>query len=558
MDPSSDRGLHLASTDVSEWIFTPYSELATMTRRSAWQLREAGVTAGDVVAVARSAGPEFVADFFGALLIGATPAPVAPPVALGEENRYLKKARQVFVSAGARVVTGTETVGRRLRPIADELSVRILTDTTAATPLSDAGPQTPEIALIQHSSGSTTAPKGVRIPFRSLQASVTAMRHWLELETTDSFSTWLPMHHDMGLVGTLLLPLDSGLDIWMMRPEQFVQSPARWVRSFSPGQGTVTATPNLGLAHVVRRMRPADLEGLDLTGWRTAVVGAERIDHDVIRSFTDLLSPCGLRPDVLVPAYGMAEATLAITGRRAGSPMRSVTVDPSSLTMGGAVRVTTDEAVGTTLVSCGEPLDGMSVQLRGEAGEALGDDTLGEIEVSGVSIAAGYTGGTGGSAITADGTLTTGDAGFRHDGELYVVGRLGDSIKQFGRWFFAEDIEQRAAAVSPYPTRTVALVGGLQGRNTAVVLMEREPSPASAQRIGAAVMRHLNDIRVLVLGVPVGTIMRTTSGKPMRRAMWRRLVDDDIETRVWWDSGDPAAVPAGAAETGGRTEPARL
>jgi acyl-CoA synthetase (AMP-forming)/AMP-acid ligase II len=550
LEPPGDRGLHLAGADQSDWQFHSYAHLAGLTRRAAWRLREIGVAAGDVVSVARSGGPEFVADFFGALMIGATPAPVAPPLIFGDERRYREHVGRIIRSSGSVVLTGTPDVLNTLRPVAEQLGIGVVGEVTDETPQWNGAVTPPRIAVIQHSSGSTATPKGVRIPFESLQANVTAMRHWLGLTGADSFATWLPMYHDMGLIGTLILPLDSTIDVWQMRPDQFIRSPERWLRCFEPGRATVTATPTLGLGHVVRRVRASDVDDLDLSGWRNAVVGAERIDIGVVRSFVDRFASCGLRPDVMVPAYGLAESTLAVTGRRAGYPLRTVTVDPASLVMGGAVTTGVDDRTGVTVVSCGHPMDGVTVAVVDPAGEPVGEERLGEIEVGGRSLADGYT-GTPPTAI--EGVLRTGDAGFWHRGELYVIGRLGDSVKQFGRWYFAEDAEQRAVAASPHPARTTAMVGGLHGRNTAVVLVEATSGEDAGGAIGAAVARQAVDLRILVLGVPGGTIRRTTSGKPMRRSMWHQLETGGIASTVWWDSDwESGTAPAAAA---GRVAP---
>jgi acyl-CoA synthetase (AMP-forming)/AMP-acid ligase II len=533
-DPPAARGLRVADANGTGWRYHPYPELARLARCAATRLHAAGVVRDDVVAVARPGGAQFIADFFGALMIGATPAPVAPPTVFRNEPRYRAHVGAILRGMRAAVVTGPAAAVQPLtgadhpcRPVPDRAD--------DVEPWAEP-PAPPEIVVVQHSSGSTGRPRPVRIPLRSLEANLAAIGRWLSMTAADRFATWLPMHHDMGLVGQLLLPLDAALDIWQLQPQQFIRSPLRWLRCFGPGGGTMTASPMFGLSHVVHRVRPSDVRDLDLSGWRVVVVGAERIDAELVTSFQRLLAPCGLPPDTISPAYGLAESTLAVTGGVRGEPVRAVEVDPASLVPGGTVRIDGAAASTTTLVSCGRPLDGMTVRVVDPDHRPLGADVLGEIEVSGTSLAPADPDGPAGAA--PGGRLRTGDAGFWHGDELYVVGRMGDSVKQLGRWLFAEDAEQAAIAESRRPFHTVALVGSWHGRDTAVVLVEGRTD--NGERIGRAVSRRAEGLRVLVLGVPAGSIRRTTSGKPMRRAMWDRLLGDGLEPTTLWDSDPPA------------------
>jgi len=531
-DPPVDRGVRVLGED-GEWRYRSYPEIAALTRRSAGRLREAGVRAGDRVAVVRPASAEFIADFFGALLLGATPVPVAPPDAFRDRPGHLRHLERIIRLVRPAALVSTVDIRRAVEPDLAVPGLPMLDEVPADAPSVDEPAPPPETGLIQFSSGSTKAPKGIRIPFTALQANVSALYRWLRVTGADSYASWLPVHHDMGLIGQLMLPLEGASDVWYMRPEDFIRAPLRWLECFGPGRATGTAAPPFSLRYITRRVKPRHLAGLDLSGWRFLVVGAERIDADVVAAFRDLLEPCGLRGEVVVPAYGMAESTLAVTGAPCGEPVATVSVDGDSLVVGQPVR-RVPEGTGTTLVGCGTPVDGVTVRVLDDAGDPVDPGVLGEIEVGGTSLATAYLSEETGTAQVGP-ALRTGDAGFVLDGHLFVLGRMGDGIKHLGRWLFAEDVELLALPDSPYPAHTVALVGALAGRQTAAILVEGELDGA-AEKMGRAVGRNGDDLRVLVLSAPSGTILRTTSGKPRRGAMWQRLMHGDLTSLIAWDS----------------------
>jgi acyl-CoA synthetase (AMP-forming)/AMP-acid ligase II len=536
-DPAPDHGIRMADATAEHWHFTSYRELAVEVRRTAGYLRASGVEPGAVLPVVRPNSVAFVTDVFGALAAGVTPAPVAPPKVFRDEAAYLSHLARVVRMTGARQIATTPTLASRFRSVADELGCRLLTgaDPDGAVPAGALTP--PATALVQLSSGSTGPHKGFQLSTPALEWHAGAIIGWLGVTPDDGIATWSPTHHDMGLVGCVLSAVLAGCDIWLMEPEQYVRWPLRWLRRFSAPHVTIAATTSAALAYLVKRVRPADLAGTDFSGWRSMIVGAERVDARVLDEVVALLAPHGFRREALRPAYGLAEATLAVTGVPDGSAPRTVSVDMSTLRPGDKVPVGT---AGTRLVGCGRPLAGVEVSIVDDDGVACAEDTLGEIEVRSRSLASGY--------LTDDGAgqvgdrLRTGDAGFRHDGDLFVVGRIGDSVKQLGTWLFAEDFDQIAAAASPWPQRTVALLGNLAGRDTVVVVVEGRLGPA-ADRIGQVVRRHAADLRVVVGSFPAGTVKRTTSGKPMRRAMWRALVAGWDDEAVQWDSDRGSGGP---------------
>jgi acyl-CoA synthetase (AMP-forming)/AMP-acid ligase II len=542
-----DRALWFGDQQGDDWTRYTYAELAALVRRGAGQLRAAGVRRGDAVVVAGAASPAFVGHLFGALVIGATPSPVAPPSAFQDPDAYVDHVARIAGLVRAKVLAVTTGPSDVTLAAAAKVGCEVLDGVPLDAPYHDGPAEPPAIALVQFSSGSTGRPRGVRVPLAALETNLAGIADWVSYTPRDKWASWLPMHHDMGLIGGLLLPMSRVTDAWFMLPEQFVRSPLRWLRCFRPGWATKATTPTFGLAHVLRRVRPRELDGLDFSGWRTLIVGAERVEEKVLADFADLLAPHGFDRGALLPAYGLAEATLAVSGRRHGQPMRALHLDARSLAPGRTVRLATPDAPTSAVVACGTPLRQVTVRIVDEAGTPVEDGVLGEIEVSGPSLADGYL--TEEGAKPFGGVLRTGDAGFRQDGYVFVIGRLGDSVKQFGRWLFAEDVERAAAAVSPRPRQTLALLGALDGTSTAVVVVEGALGDCAAD-IGRAVARHLVDGRVVVATVPAGWIRRTTSGKPMRRAMWRKVADGDHGTVCWDSAAPPEGSPQPAQRQG--------
>lgn len=287
-------------------------------------------------------------------------------------------------------------------------------------------------------------------------------------------------------------------------------------------------------------MKPEALAGLDLSDWRAVIVGAERVDAAVLDRFATLLEPCGFDRRALLPAYGIAEATLAVTGLALDVEFTTAAVDARTLAVGSSVAASPDDS-GDSLqpvVGCGRPLTGVEVEVVDDEGIPVPDDHLGEIVVRGASLAAGYVAAaeTGSPTRFEDAALYTGDAGFLHDGQLFVIGRLGDSVKVRGRTVFAEDVEAALVAAGIPRTRLAVLLGASARGATAVVVIEQgEPEWLAEAR--SVVRRTAEGAAWVVLDVPRRTIQRTTSGKPRRRVMWRAYVDGELPG---------VAVPAGS------------
>ncbi len=641
-DPSGDRGIRFAAND-GEWEFWSYGTLADSTVRVASGLRALGVRPDDVVSIVLPSGPGFVAALFGTMLAGAVPSPLAPPMAFQDVGVYDDHVAGVLRTARPRMVITDPRLGDSIGQLArraDVASVTTIDEVLASGNGRGAAARPASLALLQFTSGSSGRARGVRISFEALEANVGAIREWLQMTTDDATATWLPVHHDMGLIGCLLTPVVNGSDVWLMQPEQFVHTPVRYLRCFGESGARLTAMPAFGLAYIARRVPPAMLEGLDFALWRAVIVGAERLDADVFDQFHRLLEPFGLQRSAILPAYGLAEATLAVTGLPLFTGWRSVGIRPGPLAIGDAIALTdpapdshapnrnspnghasnghasngnasngntsdgnmsnrnapntntsdantsdantsdantsdantSDANVsdgnasdgnasdgnasdgnasdgnasdGNVVVGCGPPVTGAEVTVTDEHGQPLPDGHVGEIVVHAPSVASGYLSVAESSSLTSieGGRLATGDAGFLLGGQLYVLGRLGDSLKVRGRAVFAEDIEAALATAGLPGHRLAVALGVHDGRPTAVAVLER-PQPGWTELAEQIVRRRTDGASVVIAPVPRGAIARTSSGKPKRRLLWHSFVGGALAT-----ASRPEGVPQASAQT---------
>ncbi|HEX8670999.1 MAG TPA: AMP-binding protein [Longimicrobium sp.] len=526
--PAADRGIRFAQAD-GEWRFYPYEQVGMMAREAARGLAQHGVRPGDVVTLIGETGPEFIAAFFGALAIGATPSPAAPPMIFKELDRYREHLARVLDATRPTLVVAGEGLAGVIESVGGSSAVVELPALFGrGGELTPWNARADEIALLQLTSGSTGAARAVSISHTALMANAAALSRWLGIAPGSAWASWLPLHHDMGLVGGMIAPVVYEADLWLMRPEQFVRDPLGYLRCFGTFGARLSATPPFALDLIARRV-PADaLEGMDFSGVEGIVVGAERISPGTLERFHALLGPFGLRREALLPAYGLAEATLAVSGVPRGRGWEATVVDSASLALGRRIRPPEAGVEGTAVVGCGLPLDGVSVSVVDEDLVPVGEGRVGEIVVRGASLASGLAGDAPASLTRlSDGELRTGDAGFLADGQLFVIGRLGDSIKVRGQAVFSEDLETALAEMGAGRQQVAVLLGVLGGLPT-VVLLSEDADHDWRSSAAALLRRQAGGARVTSLNVPRGTITRTSSGKPRRRALWQSFVEGSL------------------------------
>jgi acyl-CoA synthetase (AMP-forming)/AMP-acid ligase II len=565
--PRPDHGLSLA-VGSGEWSYHPYSEIAVEALRTAQRIVDAGVQPGSVIVLAVGDPLQFVTAFFAVLAAGCTPSPLATPATFGGDERYLEHAAGIIGVSGCTAIVFDELLARYAREASGRagsgpalIPSRVSgSEAEALAPL-----PLPELALLQYTSGSSGDPKGVRVSAGNLVATIAAQQEWLGLTPEDVFAQWVPLYHDMGLI-TMVHNVVLQNSLYLMAPQDFLRDPLRWLRLLGQGLATATSAPSFGYAYAAKRVRAEQLEGLDFSRWRVAILGAERIDPAGVGRFGRLLAPFGFDPAALVAAYGMAEATLAVTGVApgTGTVIRAVDspviVEGTPVKFGDAGVLGIDQpATGTWLTGCGTAVAGMSVDVIDDRGVELADGYLGQIRVRGTSVAQGYQGDAAPGRFTANG-FETGDAGIIVDGNLFVVGRIGDSLKVRGTAVHAEDLElEIATGLGVTPNRIAVLLGTADLVDLAVVIIacgDREVDPRPIATLVRA--RTSESVALAIVTGALDAIERTSSGKPRRRVLWRSMIGGELPGEVvhstWSEvSAKPAPWDSGACPESGGT-----
>lgn len=503
-EPPPDRTLHFASPAFA-WEPCSYERLARLAMTIGDGLVRAGIRRDDAVVIITPAGPQCIAAVYGAMLAGGTPAIVAPPRAFQDQALYPSHLRHVIATAAPRFVIGAGELAEFVRSATDAAVVTL--DELLASGDAAQWEERPraELALLQFTAGSSGDVRAVRVPFDALAANVGAIRGWLQWTPDDPTAFWLPHYHDMGLIGGIVAPLASRSDLWLMSPEQFVHKPLEYLRCFGERGARLTALPPFALEYILRRVSAEELQSLDFSGVKAFIVGAELIDASTLARFEERLAPFGFPRGALLPAFGLAESTLAVCGVPLGSAWTTHTSD-----------------AGAALVGCGPPLAGLEVSVVDENGRTVPDGTTGEIVVRGTSVAAGYRGTSASPSLTMfddDGALHTGDAGFVADGQLFPIGRLGDSIKIRGRALFAELLESELAKLGHTRDANVVLAGMRELRPVVVWVSERATSDTNAEAL-QLLARLAEGAELVFARVPRGAIPRTSSGKARRTKLW--------------------------------------
>ncbi len=492
--------------------------------RLAGALRDAGVRPGDRLLIANGDHREFIEVFVACLWSGVTAVPLAVPHMTTNKAAYLANLRRFAEVSGS----GTMVANRRVAEmVADEhdFPARLVQLDAATGPAVDpAGDDPGAVALLQFTSGSTALPKGVVVHRRNLLANVTAIGEALQISEGDRAVSWLPLHHDMGLIGMFLCQLLYAGPGCYQRPLHFLRSPLSWCETISRLGGTISFAPDFAYRIVARMATPEVVSGWDLSSWRVAGCGAEPIKPSTVREFAAAMAPAGFDPAAFLPAYGSAEATLAITFRRAGP--RFVRADADVFRSEGRVAPPRDGAAELEFTSCGTPVPTVEVEIVGEGGESLPEGHEGQVFVRGPSVAGEYLNNPRATAetFTARG-LATGDRGFVLDGELFISGREKDMIILNGRNVHAHDVEWCVA--SELDLDAVVAFGRETGSGERLVIgvEDRGNLPEDLEaRVRAAVRGYLDVIPEEVVRLDPRDFLRTTSGKIRRAAIREQYV----------------------------------
>jgi acyl-CoA synthetase (AMP-forming)/AMP-acid ligase II len=527
---SGRRGLTFVSADETETALG-WDEVLARAARVAGALRNLGVRQGERVALVLPTGPDFMDAFFGALLAGAVPVPLYPPVRLGRLDEYHVTTARMLRLSGAVVLLSDGRVGRLLGEAVRRAGPHLGLRSVAALREADAVPVTRpadpgSLALVQFSSGSTVDPKPVALSHRAVLAQTDALRALMPDDTPEDPQlgvSWLPLYHDMGLIGCLLSAVTYPGPLVLLGPEAFLGRPALWLRALSRHRGTMSVAPSFAYAVCARRVKDVEMEGTDLSRWRLALNGAEQVSIDAARRFSDRFSRWGFRPSALTPVYGLAEAALAVTFAPPRAPLRTVPVDPVALAREGRVLPGT-----RTLVSVGIPVPGVSVEVRSESGAVEPEGVVGRIYARGPSVMEEYLGQPEATRAVLDGGwLDTGDLGFVQDGELVVCGRVKDVVVLRGANHAPQEFEDALDGVSGVRTGCAVALGFVPagGDGEELLLLVESTAgerPDLVDRIRAAVAERTGVRPHTVQLLRPGTLPRTSSGKLRRSEALRR------------------------------------
>ena len=496
----------------------------------------------------------YAASMLACFYAGVIAVPVPPLESL--RVQHLERLLGIVGDADAACVISTAEVMQAL-PVADARFAGIAAVAADQVDLADAdawrphAPAADDIAFLQYTSGSTSAPKGVMVSHGNLIANEAAIQQRMDIGAGDRFMSWAPLYHDMGLIGGLLQPLYSGLPLVLTSPRLFLESPVRWLELISRHRATISGGPDFAYRMCLERIKPSQLAQLDLSSWRLAYTGAEPVRADTVTAFAQRFAACGLRPDAAYACYGLAEATLFITGGSCGAGATITSFDTEALAQGRA-----EESSGasqtTALVGCGPAVPGHAVNIVDPHSlQVLEPGRVGEIWAHGPSISQGYWGKpqqTQQAFVEHAGRrwLRTGDLGFVHGGQVHVAGRIKDLIIVRGHNLYPQDIERvvEAEVEAVRKGRVAAFaVEGPSGEGIGVAaeisrgLQKLVPRETLVDALAAAVATAFGEAPAVVVLLEPGALPRTSSGKLQRQACKKGWAQRSLEAYAVWENG---------------------
>jgi 1-acyl-sn-glycerol-3-phosphate acyltransferase len=545
---------HLIIAEGDEEESFSFADIYAGARKVAVQLIERGIRPGDAVALMLPTSSDFFFSFAGVLLAGGVPVPIYPPFRADRIAEYAERQSNILRNCEARLLLTfreAEVAARLLRPqvpsLRGVLNARSLAMAEpsvglgAPVPL-HAGAEDTDLALLQYTSGSTGDPKGVMLTHANLLANVRAIGQALGVRMDDVGVSWLPLYHDMGLIGAWLAPLYFGLPVVVLSPLAFLSRPQRWLMALHRHRGTLTAAPNFAYELAARKIADGEIEGLDLSTVRAALNGAEPVLPETMERFAARFAPYGFRREALSPVYGLAEASLALTFPPPGRGPRVDRVERETFSRDGravpvasGVPPSNDDASVSSFVSVGTELPGHEIRIVNAEEADAGDRVEGALWFRGPSVTRGYFRNERATAQLLPegpdaGWINSGDRAYRADGEIFITGRVKDIILKAGRNLYPHEIEEIAGQVPGVRKGCVVAFGAqhaTSGTERLIVVAEtRERGATERQRIA----RTITEAVATAVGLPPDvvelvrphSIPKTSSGK-LRREETRRL-----------------------------------
>jgi amino acid adenylation domain-containing protein len=535
--PHTQAFTFLEDGETQELTLT-YHELDRRSRAVAAQLQALGLS-GERAILLYTSGLDYLIAFFGCLYAGVVAVPAYPP----RNQRKTPRIQAISTDAQASVALTTTAMLPTLQSILTLLTkqgnFRWLTTDNIVQGLEDSWQQPAingdTLAFLQYTSGSTGTPKGVMLSHGNLLHNAAVTYQMMEHSPSSKFISWLPVYHDMGLIGGILQPLYGAFPCILMSPASFLQRPYRWLQAISRYKGTTSGGPNFAYEQCIQRITQEQKETLDLSSWSIAFNGAEPVRQDTLEQFATTFAECGFRPEAFYPCYGMAEATLIVSGGVKTASAQVKTVEKSALSQNQIVEATAQSQDIQSFVSCGETIPQQQIVIvNPETLTRCSSDEVGEIWVSGLSVGKGYWNRTEETELTFHGYLKdtkegpflrTGDLGFLENGELFITGRAKDLIIIRGRNLYPQDIELTAERSHPSlrSGANAAFTVEVNNEERLIVVQELEfrAKPNLAEVVNAIRQAITEEHEVQVYAVVLikpGSIPKTSSGKIQRRA----------------------------------------
>ena len=535
-----------------------YQDLYTGAASIAAGLQQQDLQPGQTVAIMLPTSREYFYSFYGVLLAGGVPVPIYPPARLAQIEDHLRRHAGILANAQTTILITVAEALAVARLLKSQLAG--LRTITTVSELASARQQfirpavkPQDIALLQYTSGSTGNPKGVVLTHANLLANIRAMGQAVEADSTDVFVSWLPLYHDMGLIGAWLSSLYFGMRLVVMSPLTFLVRPERWLWAIHRHGGTLSAGPNFAYELCVRKIDDSALEGLDLHTWRMAFNGAEPVSPDTIQRFGERFARYGLRREAIAPVYGLAECAVGLAFPPPGRGPLIERIRREVLARSGrAIPAAEGERDALRFVACGQPLPGHQIRIVDAAGNEVGEREEGRLEFCGPSATSGYYRNPEQTRrlfhAAAQGNnewLDSGDLAYMAGGDIFITSRIKDIIIRAGRNIYPQELEEAVGDIAGMRKGCVAVFAShdpAAGTERLVVLAEtRETQSEILSRLN----EQINALAIALLGeppddivlAPPHTVLKTSSGK-IRRAASRELYEQGAlgsqQRAVWW------------------------
>lgn len=508
-----------------------YGKLFDNSLRVAHALLKRGLAPGETVAIMQPTNPGFFYTFFGVLLANCIPVPIYPPFRPQQIESYAKQEAKILRNAEARILVTfheAEQLSKMLRAFIPSLkavtTVNSLLKSEEKAPIFRA--KEDDFALIQYTSGSTSAPKGVLLTHQNLLANIRAYGRAIQVTSKDITVSWAPLYHDLGLIGMWFGSLFHGIPLVLMSPLTFLNRPERWLWAIHYHRGTISGGPNFAYELCVRKIEPAMIEGLDLSSWRIAVNGAEAIQPKTLERFTEKFAPYGFKPETHLPVYGLAESTVCVATSPLNRVYRLDRIERKAFEEDLRAIPTTDPN-SLEFVACGKPIPDHDVRIVDESNQALPERHIGQLQFKGPSSMQGYYGNPDATlAIYHDGWWDSGDLAYLADGEIFITGRKKDVIIKTGRNLYPAEVEELSSQVQGVRKGCVIAFGTIdpqRGTEKLIIVAEtRDKKPAHPdeiiEQITEKIVGALDVAPDQVVLVPPQIIPKTSSGKLQRAA----------------------------------------